>query len=356
MSVFSKKNLIAFVCCGVVLIVGCFFYLNKSPTVSVVMPVYNRADLVERAIRSILSQTFKDFELIIVDDGSTDNTRAVLNHWSHSDRRIRVIGYRKNQGIAYARQYGLKAARGEFVAIMDSDDVSFPNRLEMSVRYLRDHPDVTALSAQVALFNDESAKAVLNHKKYTNLFYEKTYRTKYTGDELFLRLIFNNIFQNTVAMFRRDFVRRHHISYNTKLISAEDYDFWASFLLAGAKMTVLDNPLGFVRKHHTNTERYYEKMKDASNQITQRLIRHFFEPTQEEGRYWPEPWIQCHVLKKIKHFNASKKNISKQKVHKYYKQYCPNNWESGYFLMHTKWNAFLIFDPEEKKLDYTLMG
>ena len=329
-------------CCVVFLTIGCFFCFHKTPTVSLVMPVYNRADLVGRAIESILNQTFQDFEFVIVDDGSTDNTRAVLNTWANRDRRIRVIGYSQNKGISYARQYGLENARGEFVAVMDSDDVSFPNRLDVTVRYLRDHPDVMAVSARVVRFNDQSEKTVLTDEKNTDLFYETAYRVEYTGAECSLRMIFNNLFQNTVALFRRDFVKKHNISYNTSLVSAEDYDFWASFILAGGRMTILENSLGFVRKHQTNTSAYYTQMKEASDWITQRLIRRFFEPTESQGRYWPEIWIQCEVLKKIRYLNETEKVFLKQEVDSYYATWCPSNWENGYFLMHSDWNGFFI--------------
>jgi len=105
---------------------------DKNPTVSVIIPTYNRAHLVGRAIRSVLNQTYQDFELIVVDDGSTDNTEEVIR--SFDDDRIRYIRHDQNKGGAAARNTGIKAARGEYIAFLDSDDESLPENLEKKVK------------------------------------------------------------------------------------------------------------------------------------------------------------------------------------------------------------------------------
>ena len=101
---------------------------EKTPKVSVIIPTYNRAHLVGRAIRSVLNQTYQDFEIIVVDDGSTDNTEEVVK--SFNDPRIRYIRHEENKGAAAARNTGIKAAKGKFIAFQDSDDEWLPKKLE----------------------------------------------------------------------------------------------------------------------------------------------------------------------------------------------------------------------------------
>src|SRR4051794_4532921 len=116
----------------------------STPAVSIVMPVYNGAAYVAEAVRSILGQTFEDFEFIIVDDGSTDRTPRILHEYERMDRRVRVIS-RPNTGIVGALNDGVAAAEAPLIARMDADDVSTPQRLHRQVEYLSEHPEVVVL-------------------------------------------------------------------------------------------------------------------------------------------------------------------------------------------------------------------
>ena len=115
------------------------------PQVSVVMPVYNTELFLAEAIDSILAQTLTDFEFIIVDDGSEDNSPAIIRSYADNDSRIRVIQLPENVGEAGARNAGLAAARGEFYAAMDSDDVSLPDRLRKQAKLLQASPEIGAV-------------------------------------------------------------------------------------------------------------------------------------------------------------------------------------------------------------------
>ncbi len=117
---------------------------NKSPLISVTMATHNRATLLlPRAIESILNQTFTNFEFIIVDDGSTDETQSVLKDYQKQDNRI-VITYQPNGGLAAARNHGLRLAKGKYIALMDDDDISMPKKLEKQLLYLENSPSEMA--------------------------------------------------------------------------------------------------------------------------------------------------------------------------------------------------------------------
>lgn len=128
----------------------------SSPRVSFVVPVYNAARYLREAIQSIRAQTFGDFELIAVDDGSQDSSKEILDHFARLDPRMIVIS-RPNTGIVGALNDGLARARGEFIARMDGDDIALPGRLAAQVDYLERHPDCVALGTNVQIIDSRSA-------------------------------------------------------------------------------------------------------------------------------------------------------------------------------------------------------
>ncbi len=124
--------------------------MSTRPTVSVLMPVYNGQLTLAQAVGSVLAQTFGDFELIAVNDGSTDASLHILQRFAERDARMRIIS-RPNTGIGTALNDAIASARGEFFARMDADDVSLPTRFQLQVDYLHAHPDVVLLGSRVLL-------------------------------------------------------------------------------------------------------------------------------------------------------------------------------------------------------------
>ena len=124
------------------------------PAVSVVMPVYNGEKYVAEAIESILAQTFTDFEFIIVDDGSRDRSPEIISDYERRDDRIRFLAFEQNKGRAAAKNLGIEAATGQYIAGMDSDDVSLPQRLEKQVDFLRANPDIGVVGACAPLTDE----------------------------------------------------------------------------------------------------------------------------------------------------------------------------------------------------------
>jgi glycosyltransferase involved in cell wall biosynthesis len=124
------------------------------PTVSVLMAVYNAAPFLASALQSILEQTLKDFELIALNDGSTDNSAAILEEFARRDPRVRVVSW-PNHGITATRVQLLAMARAPFLAIMDADDISLPFRLEKQVEYLQQHPDCVAVGSRVLMIDTD---------------------------------------------------------------------------------------------------------------------------------------------------------------------------------------------------------
>jgi glycosyltransferase involved in cell wall biosynthesis len=128
--------------------------MNATPQVSVVLAVYNGEKYLRLAVESILAQTFTDYEFIIIDDGSTDDTLGILRHYQTQHSQLRIIS-RDNKGLTATLNEGLAMARGEFLARMDADDIALPVRLEKQVEYLRGHPETVLVGSRVLLIDPE---------------------------------------------------------------------------------------------------------------------------------------------------------------------------------------------------------
>ena len=137
---------------------------NHNPLVSVVMPVYNAGDFLVGAIESMRNQTLKDWELIVVNDGSTDKSYEILKKYAEKDLRIKIFKFKKNRGLAFALNYGLNKVRGKYLARMDADDISYPKRLETQLRYLIRNLKVVAVGSQVKLINEKGN--FIGYKKF----------------------------------------------------------------------------------------------------------------------------------------------------------------------------------------------
>lgn len=183
------------------------------PKVSVLMAVYNDQRYVREAIASILNQTWTDYEFLIVNDGSTDDTRAIIT--SFDDPRIRLIDNPANIGLTKSLNRGLALAQGDYIARQDSDDISHPTRLEWQVQFLDAHPDVVLLGTQIRQID-----------QHGNPLPERSVRPT-TGIGIKWHLLFDNPFPHTSVMFRRSVVWDTLYGYNEDFIRSQDFELWS---------------------------------------------------------------------------------------------------------------------------------
>lgn len=163
-------------------------YATKTPIVSVIMPVYNAERFLEPTLRSLLSQTYTDFELIIINDASTDGSLEVLKRFN--DPRIRLFENPENMGIVRTRRRGFELARGKYIAVTDNDDISAPTRIEHQLRFLEEHPDHGMCGYYVHVIDSE-----MRIKQYCR------YPTEDRDIKTFI--LFNNCFLNSSVMIRK---------------------------------------------------------------------------------------------------------------------------------------------------------
>ena len=207
--------------------------MDGAPSVSVVMPVYNAEPYLAGAIRSILGQTWEDFEFIIIDNGSTDSSPQTIQ--SFTDSRIRVVTNRVNIAPPPALNQGLRLAEGKYVARMDADDVSLPDRLAMQLRFMEAHPSCAAVGTQ-AVHIDEAGRKL----------YTPWYPT--IMDAIRWRLLFTSPLGHSSVMMRREAVLCVD-GYNETLRHAADYDLWFRLLARGYQITNLREILAQIRVH-----------------------------------------------------------------------------------------------------------
>lgn len=188
--------------------------LMTAPLVSVIIRAFNCEKYISEAIASVLAQTFQDFEIIIVDDASTDGTRAILQTYVQQDERIKVFRNETNQGPVRTMNIGLQHARGEFVAVNDADDVSLPHCLEIQVNSLKAKPHI-ALVGGLAYFIDEDGEEIKSPGRG---------RWERRGPEEVRKYLAKGYsFAHSSVMFRRECIEAIGL-YDEIFLYSEDYD------------------------------------------------------------------------------------------------------------------------------------
>lgn len=209
-----------------------------EPKISVVMPVYNGEAYIQDALNSVLAQTLTDFELIVVNDGSTDDTLSIVQ--SYDDPRIRVLSHQVNRGIAFSRNEGVDAANGQYIAMLDSDDVAIPNRLEVQAAFLDEHWDVGIVGSWVEVVGEDGFSS------------GDIWRFETSSDRLPVALLFHNCFAQSSVMMRRDLLGKS--PYRQAYPPAEDYDLWTQ-LATVTRLANIPRPLVQYRYHSEGTSR-----------------------------------------------------------------------------------------------------
>jgi glycosyltransferase involved in cell wall biosynthesis len=203
--------------------------MEAPPKVSIVMPVYNTATFLTESVQSILDQTFRDFEFIIIDDGSTDGSLDVLR--SFRDERIVLLSNGINRGLVFTLQRGLAAAGGRYIARMDGDDIASPERLRLQVEYLDAHPEADLVATCVSLI-DELGRPIGEWR-------DDREHTTPASIRSFLPV--NNSVAHPSVLVKAEIIRK--LGYRAEQREAEDYDLWLRWASSGYSLHKLQQPL-----------------------------------------------------------------------------------------------------------------
>jgi len=229
---------------------------RRDPVVSVVMPVYNGGAYVREAIESILNQTLTDFEFIIINDGSTDDTEAVIR--SCQDARIRLIT-QSNHGLVYSLNRGIDLAKGVYIARMDGDDISARERLELQVSLLESRPRISVVGTAITRM-DHRGRPIGTEYYLAN------------DPELRQDLLTRCPFAHGSVVMRRHWVKKVG-GYREEFWPAEDYDLWRRLALVGELANIV-KPLYFYRESVNGvTETKKAEMIRMANRISEELVK-----------------------------------------------------------------------------------
>jgi len=209
----------------------------NRPLISVIIPLYNQEKYIGEAVASVLRQTYRNIELIVVDDGSTDSSAEIVR--SVNDPRIRYF-YRSNSGLpAIARNEGVKLARGEWIAFLDHDDVWLPNKLDMQLRALEREPKAKLVAGNMSYFDASSDKRMINyHQKSYNIFKDMLGGNRLPG--------------STVMVDKKVFDEMGGFREERDLKAIEDYDLWLR-ISRKYKIICLDRILARYRVYDNST-------------------------------------------------------------------------------------------------------
>lgn len=215
----------------------------KNPEVSVVIPVYNTGIILQETINSVLNQTFTDFELIIVDDGSTDPvTLDILK--KQRDGRIRII-HQTNGGVAAARNRGIAGARGKYTAFLDHDDLFLPEKLKMSKEFMEKHPGCISVYSRIIPRGEDNGS-----------FLELPVMERINFPELLNR---NLIYSMSCVMVRMALIKKYRITFDPECVPCDDWDFHLQCALHG-EICSLAHPVTEYRFYEGNQSKDQEKM------------------------------------------------------------------------------------------------
>lgn len=218
----------------------------SAPVITVLMPVFNAESFLREAIESVLAQSFREFELLAIDDGSHDGSAAILEEFR--DARLRVIRNDRNRGLVETLNRGLAESRGEWIARQDSDDASHPERLRSQLGFVRGNPALSLIGADARLVDEKGRTA-------------GRWRTGGHADLVAWDLCFRTPFCHSTAFFRRDSAAK--LGGYRALPACEDYDLWSRMAMEVPVVT-LREPLVKYRLHQRSVMATTRKTGDEA--------------------------------------------------------------------------------------------
>lgn len=227
---------------------------KSCPKVSVLMPAYNSEKYIGEAIESILNQTFTDFEFVIINDGSTDNTAKIVRKYAKKDKRIKFVDNKKNRGLIAVLNEGIDLCCAEYIARMDSDDISLPTRLEKQVKYMNEHLECGVLGTYFKVFGNRSSEIMFP-------IYVKI-----------MDLLKGNCVGHPTAMIRKSVIEQYDFRYDADYNYSEDYELWSRMIMV-TEIRNLPEVLLRYRWHNNNISvEHVQKQDELAKKIKQNLI------------------------------------------------------------------------------------
>jgi glycosyltransferase involved in cell wall biosynthesis len=229
--------------------------------ISVILPAYNAQETIGEAIQSIIDQTYTDWELLVINDGSTDNTRSVV--LSFADSRIRYIENEGNKKLIYTLNRGLELATGKYIVRMDADDISLPTRFEKQVAFMDNHLDVVASGGGMLTFsNDKIIKRI---------------HCESDSEKIELLLFNTSPIYHPTAIIRRSILELYAIRYSQEYLHVEDYMLWYNLSKVGKLSNIDDVLIKYRISDNQVSSKYSDLQINNKNKVRKQIVFDFLQ-------------------------------------------------------------------------------
>jgi glycosyltransferase involved in cell wall biosynthesis len=247
------------------------------PKVSVVLPVYNGAAYLGSCLDSLLGQTFRDFEILLIDDVSTDNSREICQQYQARDQRIRYLENPVNLGTASTTNIAHRLARGDYIAHADQDDISVPQRLAWQVKALDSRPDICMASGQMKAFGSINASIGAPEQ-------DADIKSNFLPAS-------HNLFNPTI-MIRKAFIEEHSLFFNPNQKGAADYGFFVNAMCHGGRFANLPRVLLNYRGHAEQQSGNLAPTQNITSAIRRQVLNEFFPTLNQRELDLVEPLLR----------------------------------------------------------------
>lgn len=250
--------------------------------VTILLPAYNAALYLRDSLDSIMRQAFKDFDVLLIDDGSMDNTSKIAIEYSNIDRRIKYYKNEKNIGLIKTLNKGLSLAKGEYIVRMDADDIMFDDRLYKQVKYMDSNPECFVCGGQMEYIGGLTGMAPILPQKYEDLLY--------------LSLINCPLYHPT-TIIRNSAIKQFGLKYNDSYKHAEDYKFWSDIIFShpNSIANIKDVVLFYRISNNQITAKYSDEQDLISKIVRRENVQHVLVPY---GIKLPEV-VNCEIIEKV---------------------------------------------------------
>ena len=307
-----------------------------TPVVSILMPVFKTEPFLREAMDSMLSQTFTDFELIILNDCSPGNAEEILDEY-RDPRIVRYLG-EKNVGLANVLNIGMQMAKGKYIARMDSDDISSPNRLEVQVHYLEQHPDIDLCSCGMNLFGAMEDRWIRESDIET----------------VRINALFFSPILHAASVWRRESFEKQGLRFRQEMVPAEDYDLWCRALSGGLQLINIPDCMYQYRIHPDQATGNMEKRLQKEQVVREGYLQTLFPKAEKKDIVRIAAMKPCldpdefrKTADKLLALNADAVFFNEEKLSKYLKKHY--KYLVGEALHeHFSWRLFRVLTLKEK--------
>lgn len=249
----------------------------NQPLVSVVIPIFDGMPYIEQALTSIFNQTYKNYEIILVDDGSFDDSKKVCENYNKKYKNVKYIDFPKNKGLDRALNAGIKVAKGKYIARLNQDDLMYPDRLVKQVDFLENNPDHVIVGGKIAIFENEGE--IFSYIDYP-----------LTDEELRKRWLLVSPFGDPTVMYTKEAVLKTS-GYNQDFWPADDLHMWYRISQHG-KMANLPDTLTMFRQHSgAASYKNYKKVVKKTMKTHKWAAKNIQKPTFGIKLYWVAQYI-----------------------------------------------------------------